>query len=111
MKQIKMSHQNRFLTADWNNLLMLNYAADPSSAGAIRSRRYRAESFAEVNLSFYVKRSSRQGVVFIRELVPKYAVAAIVRLTFRENYSLVPMSHRIQAPREGDVVKAEYPGS
>lgn len=55
------------------------------------------QSFEEVNLRFYVKRGSRRGVVFIRELVPKYAVAAVARLLFKENYSCVPMSHRIES--------------
>jgi hypothetical protein len=41
-------------------------------------------------------------VVFVRELVPKYAVAAVARFAFHENYSCVPMSHRIEAG------KAEY---
>jgi uncharacterized protein YqjF (DUF2071 family) len=65
-------------------------------------------SFAEVNLRFYVKRSSRRGVVFIRELVPRYAVAAVARFAFNENYSRVPMSHGIQTRAEGDVAEAEY---
>jgi len=55
------------------------------------------QNFEEVNLRFYVRRSSKRGVVFIRELVPKYAVAAVARLLFKENYSCVPMSHRAEA--------------
>ena len=60
------------------------------------------QNFEEVNLRFYVRRSSKRGVVFIRELVPKYAVAAVARLLFKENYSCVPMWHRTEAS------KAEY---
>ena len=132
-----MKHQNRFLTAEWNNLLMLNYAVDASllerfvPAGTEldvfegktylslvgfefnRSRIFGFtvpfhQSFEEVNLRFYVRRSSRRGVVFIRELVPRYAVAAVARFAFQENYSCVPMSHRIQTHAEGDVAQAEY---
>jgi uncharacterized protein YqjF (DUF2071 family) len=66
------------------------------------------QTFEEVNLRFYVRRSSKRGVVFIRELVPKYAVASIARMAFNENYSCVPMSHRITAHAESGVVKAEY---
>lgn len=55
------------------------------------------QNFEEVNLRFYLKRGSKRGVVFIRELVPKYAVAAVARLAFNENYSCVPMSHRVEA--------------
>jgi hypothetical protein len=65
------------------------------------------QAFEEVNLRFYVKRPSRRGVVFIRELVPRYAVAAIARYAFNENYSCAPMSHRIDTRAE-DVVEAEY---
>jgi uncharacterized protein YqjF (DUF2071 family) len=65
------------------------------------------QSFEEVNLRFYVRRASKRGVVFIRELVPKYAVAAIARFAFGENYSRVPMSHRV-ALAQGDVTEAEY---
>lgn len=54
------------------------------------------QSFEEVNLRFYVRRGSRRGVVFIRELVPKIAVTAIARLAYGENYSCVPMTHRIE---------------
>jgi len=50
-----------------------------------------------VNLRFYVRRGAKRGVVFLRELVPRYAVAAIARWAFNENYSCVPMSHRIEA--------------
>ncbi len=126
-----MPDRNRFLTAEWNNLLMLNYAVDPSrlepfvpagteldafegkfflSLVGFEFNRTRVlglavpfhQNFEEVNLRFYVRRSSRRGVVFIRELVPKYAVAAVARFLFKENYSCVPMSHRIESG------KAEY---
>jgi uncharacterized protein YqjF (DUF2071 family) len=66
------------------------------------------QAFEEVNLRFYVRRSSRRGVVFIRELVPKFAVAAIARFAFNENYSSVPMSHRIVPGANGSVAEAEY---
>jgi hypothetical protein len=47
-------------------------------------------------------------VVFIRELVPKFAVAAIARIAFNENYSSVPMSHRIEAGSDGSLAEVEY---
>jgi len=64
------------------------------------------QSFEEVNLRFYVRRGSRRGVVFIRELVPKFAVTAVARLVYGENYSCVPMSHRIEADPGG--IYAEF---
>ena len=105
---------------------MLNYAVDPSvlepfvPAGteldAFEGRTYISlvgfefnrtrvlgfavpfhQTFEEVNLRFYVRRGSKRGVVFIRELVPRYAVAMIARFAFNENYSCVPMSHRVEA--------------
>jgi uncharacterized protein YqjF (DUF2071 family) len=66
------------------------------------------QEFEEVNLRFYVRRSSKRGVVFIREIVPKYAVAVVARFAFHENYSCAPMSHRVETRADGDVVKAEY---
>lgn len=56
-------------------------------------------TFEEVNLRFYVRRSVagevRRAVVFIRELVPRRAIAAAARLLYNEPYLAVPMSSRI----------------
>src|SRR6201981_2924370 len=56
--------------------------------------------FEEVNLRFYVKRKSadtwRRGVVFIRELVPRPAIALVARAFYGENYVAVPMKHQIE---------------
>ncbi|HEV2137106.1 MAG TPA: DUF2071 domain-containing protein [Terracidiphilus sp.] len=130
-------HQRTFLTADWNNLVMLNYAVDPSllmrfipkgteldlfegnayvSLVAFEFNNTRVagivipfhRSFEEVNLRFYVKRGERRGVTFIRELVPRRAVAAVAQYFFNENYSRVPMSHRIHGNWSDEVVRAEY---
>jgi len=55
--------------------------------------------FEEVNLRFYVRRRAkegrRRGVVFIREIAPRWAVAVTARLLYGENYLCVPMTHRI----------------
>ncbi len=66
------------------------------------------QSFEEVNLRFYVKRAERRGVVFIRELVPRRAVATIARFAFNENYSCAPMSHRIETRTNQEIAEAEY---
>jgi hypothetical protein len=52
--------------------------------------------FEEVNLRFYVRRESdggetRHGVVFVRELVPRVAVALLARLVYNEPYRAFPM--------------------
>jgi len=56
-------------------------------------------NFEEVNLRFYVRRRDgdgwRRGVVFVRELVPRAAIAFIARAAYGEQYSAVPMRHTI----------------
>jgi uncharacterized protein YqjF (DUF2071 family)/predicted DCC family thiol-disulfide oxidoreductase YuxK len=52
--------------------------------------------FDEVNLRFYVRRrladgDVRRGVVFVRELVPRAAVAVLARLVYNEPYRVIPM--------------------
>jgi uncharacterized protein len=55
-------------------------------------------NFEEVNLRFYVKRKApegwRRGVVFIKELVPRAAIAWTARTFYNENYVALPMNHR-----------------
>jgi len=64
-------------------------------------------SFPEVNLRFYVRcetpEGPRRGVVFIKEIVPYWPVAAIARGLYNENYHAKPMT--CSAP--GDA-KVEY---
>src|SRR5207247_5781271 len=56
--------------------------------------------FEEVNLRFYVRKKSadtwRRGVVFIRELLPRRAIALVARAFYGENYVAVPMNHEIE---------------
>lgn len=51
--------------------------------------------FAEVNLRLYVRRPSpegwRRGVVFVKEIVPRIAIAAVARALYNENYVARPM--------------------
>ena len=66
--------------------------------------------FEEVNLRFYVRRKSgnewRRGVVFVRELVPRQAIAIVARTFYGEPYSAMPMRHSLEH-KDGRVV-AEY---
>ena len=60
-------------------------------------------NFEEVNLRFYVKHTTpsgevRRGVVFVRELVPRAAIATVARVAFNEPYWSVPM--RSTVPRK-----------
>src|SRR5262245_39950811 len=56
-------------------------------------------NFEEVNLRFYVQRKFngelRRGVVFIKELVPRFAIATTARLLYNEKYYSLPMDHSI----------------
>ena len=116
-----------FLTARWEHLVLLNYAAPPQLLEPLVPRgteldRWQGETlvslvgfrfrdtrvrgipipwhrhFEEVNLRFYVRRrgpdgADRRAVVFIRELVPRWAVATLARWAYNEPYLTVPMSH------------------
>ena len=57
-------------------------------------------NFEEVNLRFYVRRQGpegwRRGVVFIKELVPRWAIALVARRVYNENYKSVPMHHAVK---------------
>jgi uncharacterized protein YqjF (DUF2071 family) len=57
-------------------------------------------NFEEVNLRFYVRRKAsdgwRRAVVFVKELVPRVAIALTARLVYGENYVAVPMQHCIE---------------
>lgn len=56
--------------------------------------------FEEVNLRFYVRRRAgdevRRGVTFVRELVPRRAIAWVARLAYNEPYRRLPMRHCIE---------------
>src|SRR6266576_317409 len=58
-------------------------------------------NFDEVNLRFYVRRHEsdgiRRGVVFIKEIVPRRAIAWVARTLYNENYVALPMAHEIGA--------------
>ena len=71
-------------------------------------------AFEEVNLRFYVRREaageSRRGVVFVKEIVPRRAVAAVARLCYNENYVALPMRHAVDldGARRGSGGLVEY---
>ncbi len=124
-----------FLTAEWRQLVFLNYAVDrallqkfvPSGTELdfFGGKTYVSlvgfrfcntllfgklalpfhSEFEEVNLRFYVRREVgtevRRGVVFIKEIVPKMAIAITARLVYGENYISLPMRHKIETTTEG----------
>ncbi len=131
----------QFLSAEWRDLVMLNYEVAPDLLRAfvprgteldtfdgktlvslvgfrfLRTKIFGAvpvpfhSNFDEVNLRFYVRRlyeggEMRRGVVFIREIVPRRAIAVIARIVYNENYTCYPMRHRVTA--SGARVRAGY---
>jgi uncharacterized protein len=129
-----------FLSAEWRDLVMLNYEIDLDLVAPYVPRGTELDcfdgkafvslvgfqflrtklfgfvplpfhtNFEEVNLRFYVRRHEggelRRGVVFIREIVPRLAVAHVARLAYGENYISCAMSHKIRANVTG--IAAEY---
>ncbi|HEY4414445.1 MAG TPA: DUF2071 domain-containing protein [Verrucomicrobiae bacterium] len=58
------------------------------------------QNFEEINLRFYVRRQTsdgwRRAVVFIKEIVPRFAIAWLARALYNEPYLALPTSHRIE---------------
>jgi uncharacterized protein YqjF (DUF2071 family) len=118
-----------FLSAEWRNLVMLNFEVDPELLRRFAPSGTEVEvragstyislvgfqfsktkvfglpipfhrNFEEVNLRFYVQRKIgeeiRRGVVFIREVVPRWMVAKAARTFYNENYVSRAMSHCVE---------------
>ncbi len=68
--------------------------------------------FDEVNLRFYVRREEAaslvRGVAFIREIVPRWAIAAIARRVYHEPYVCLPMRHAVELDSTGIQVQYEW---
>jgi uncharacterized protein len=61
--------------------------------------------FEEINLRFYVRRTEpdgtyKRGVVFIREFVPRRAIAYVAKHLYEEPYAAIPTNHRIRLSSE-----------
>jgi len=121
--------QRPFLTAEWRQIAMLNYAIDPGLLAGLVPSGTQLDSFAgkvyislvgfrflrtrvrgfwipfhsdfdEINLRCYVSpkhKPERRGVVFVREIVPRYAVAKIAQVAYHERYVALPMRHASSA--------------
>lgn len=57
-------------------------------------------NFEEVNLRYYIRHQGpegwRRGVGFIKEIVPRLAIATVARVVYNENYVAYPMRHHIE---------------
>lgn len=85
---------------DWNGKNLLSLVA--LSFGTIRLKGvpiplYR--DFAEINLRLYVRAKTpdgwRRGVVFVREVVPRRAIAFVARWLYNENFVTCPTRSRL----------------
>jgi len=69
-------------------------------------------NFEEVNLRFYVRQKSaegwRRGVAFVKEIVPRAAIAFVARTLYDEKYVALPMDHRVEHGPGGQVESVEY---
>lgn len=64
--------------------------------------------FEELNLRFYVRRRGpegwRRGVVFVKEIVPRAAIAFVARALYNEKYVALPMRHTVTEAPFGSVL-------
>lgn len=70
------------------------------------------QDFEEVNLRFYVRRFGgdewRRGVVFLKEIVPRPAIAAVARTVYNEKYVSLPMRHEVRLNPDGTAAAVGY---
>jgi uncharacterized protein YqjF (DUF2071 family) len=121
-----------FLTAEWRNLFLVNYAVPPTlleshlpdgleldtregsafvSLVAFQFVNTRVlgvpwpgyRNFPELNLRFYVRNRSDRGVVFLREIVSKRLVAWMARTIYNEPYRIALLTSHCQ---EDDVSRS-----
>jgi uncharacterized protein YqjF (DUF2071 family) len=63
------------------------------------------QNFEEINLRFYVRRKAedgwRRGVVFVKEIVPRAAIALVARRLYHENYLALPTGNVICRAADG----------
>lgn len=66
--------------------------------------------FEEVNLRFYVRREVagevRRAVCFVKEIVPRWAIATTARWAYNEPYVALPMRHAVHGPVREHVEQA-----
>lgn len=69
-------------------------------------------NFEEVNLRFYVRYKEgnewKRGVVFIKEIVPRHAIAFIANTLYKEHYQTMPMRHLWQQNNGVQLVQYDW---
>ncbi|MEO1434603.1 MAG: DUF2071 domain-containing protein [Bacteroidota bacterium] len=126
-----------FLTAVWQNLILITYHLDPDfladqlPAGLepdIRDGRAFCSlvafefchtrlkgipipfhlNFPEINFRVYVRKGKKRGVYFIKELVPKYCIAAVARRVYNEPYESIPMTVKVKEEAGQRIVRHDW---
>jgi uncharacterized protein len=63
-------------------------------------------NYEQVNLRFYVRRQSnegwKRGTVFIKQIVPKRAIALVAQRMYQEKFVAMPMSHTFETLHSPD---------
>ncbi len=119
-----MTGEKVFLSARWENLVLVTYSVSPEALEEYMPKGLAADTingnafvslvafdfletrvkgikvpyhvnFPEINLRFYVKNKEKRGVVFIREFVPRAAIPLVANLIYNENYKAIKMTSSI----------------
>ncbi|MBZ0202837.1 MAG: DUF2071 domain-containing protein [Ignavibacteria bacterium] len=119
-----MTGEKVFLSARWENLVLVTYSVKPEALEAHMPKGLTADTidgnafvslvafdfletrikgikvpyhvnFPEINLRFYVKNKEKRGVVFIREFVPRAAIPLVANLIYNEKYKAIKMTSSI----------------
>lgn len=98
---------------DWNGSTYISVVGFNFKNTTVRGLKFPFHvNFEEVNLRFYVRRKTgaewRRGVVFIKEIVPRYAIAAVARLLYQEKYVSLRMRHSVKLPDKNDAGLVKY---
>jgi len=120
-----MSQNKVFLTARWENLIIISYKVRPELLEAYIPEGFELDTingsafvsivafdfldtkvkglkipfhvnFPEINLRFYVKNKEKRGVVFIREFAPRFFIAYFANLFYNENYRAISMNNHLE---------------
>ncbi len=69
-------------------------------------------NFEEANLRFYVRHKDgnewKRGVVFIKEIVPRYAITFVANNLYKEHYQTLPMRHLWQVKDNTRLTQYEW---
>ncbi len=126
-----------FLTATWSHLLNLTYEAPPElllphvpTGTTLEVQNGRAFvslvafdflhtrvrglripfhiNFPEINLRYYLRQGDRRGVAFLKELVPRPAIAWVARGLYNEPYEAAPMQSSIELAADTFVLRHTF---